>query len=226
MTGPLPSGSPIRVPPDRRPCAPPRGLSRLAAPFVVSLRQGIRRAPCISCPRLAAGRHANIPCFSIVSTIRGCRDRERWNAPRGTTPLQILKCRCLLSLSDRKDRLKSDGESIFEIVPVPRRDGSRRFLLAMRLSRYAGRTPGTGYRGVRGQRGTGGLDAAPGTRHTGYLFRKSLFFLGLLPRKEVIQPHVPVRLPCYDFTPLALHTFDASLTRLGRRLRVQTTRVV
>ena len=26
----------------------------------------------------------------------------------------------------------------------------------------------------------------------------------------MIQPHVPVRLPCYDFTPLALHTFDAS----------------
>ena len=22
-------------------------------------------------------------------------------------------------------------------------------------------------------------------------------------RKEVIQPHVPVRLPCYDFTPVA-----------------------
>ena len=31
-----------------------------------------------------------------------------------------------------------------------------------------------------------------------------------LPRKEVIQPHVPVRLPCYDFTPLTLHTFGAS----------------
>ena len=55
-----------------------------------------------------------------------------------------------------------------------------------------------------------------------------LLFSGslLLPRKEVIQPHVPVRLPCYDFTPLTLHTFGASLTRLGRRLRVQTTRVV
>ena len=48
-----------------------------------------------------------------------------------------------------------------------------------------------------------------------------------LPRKEVIQPHVPVRLPCYDFTPLTLHTFGTSLPRgLGRRLRVQTTRVV
>ena len=48
-----------------------------------------------------------------------------------------------------------------------------------------------------------------------------------LPRKEVIQPHLPVRLPCYDFTPLTLHTFDASAPKgFGRRLRVQTTRVV
>ena len=23
--------------------------------------------------------------------------------------------------------------------------------------------------------------------------------------KEVIQPHVPVRLPCYDFTPITNH---------------------
>ena len=27
-------------------------------------------------------------------------------------------------------------------------------------------------------------------------------FLLYLPRKEVIQPHLPVRLPCYDFTPV------------------------
>ena len=48
-----------------------------------------------------------------------------------------------------------------------------------------------------------------------------------LPRKEVIQPHLPVRLPCYDFTPLAPLTFGASPPRgLGRRLRVKTTRVV
>ena len=37
----------------------------------------------------------------------------------------------------------------------------------------------------------------------------------LLPRKEVIQPHLPVRLPCYDFTPLTLHTFGASLLLRG-----------
>ena len=32
----------------------------------------------------------------------------------------------------------------------------------------------------------------------------------LLPRKEVIQPHLPVRLPCYDFVPIANPTFDRS----------------
>ena len=37
----------------------------------------------------------------------------------------------------------------------------------------------------------------------------------VLPRKEVIQPHLPVRLPCYDFTPLTLHTFGASLLAVG-----------
>ena len=29
-------------------------------------------------------------------------------------------------------------------------------------------------------------------------------------RKEVIQPHLPIRLPCYDFTPVIGSTFDGS----------------
>ena len=29
-------------------------------------------------------------------------------------------------------------------------------------------------------------------------------------RKEVIQPHLPVRLPCYDLVPIASPTFDGS----------------
>ena len=226
MTGPLPSGSPIRVPPDLRPCAPPRGLSRLAAPFVVSLRQGIRRAPCISCPRLAAGRHAiNSVLFHCVDN-RGCRDRERWNAPRGTTPLQILKCRCLLSLSDRKDRLKSDGESIFEIVPVPRQGSTLSLPSRYAALKVRGANPGDRVPRGEGQGRNGRARCRAWDPVYRVLISKVIGFLRCLPRKEVIQPHVPVRLPCYDFTPLALHTFDASLTRLGRRLRVQTTRVV
>ncbi len=34
-------------------------------------------------------------------------------------------------------------------------------------------------------------------------------------RKEVIQPHLPVRLPCYDFVPIADPTFDSSPPRTG-----------
>lgn len=34
-------------------------------------------------------------------------------------------------------------------------------------------------------------------------------------RKEVIQPHVPVRLPCYDFTPITGPTFDGCLPSPG-----------
>jgi hypothetical protein len=50
---------------------------------------------------------------------------------------------------------------------------------------------------------------------------------GTLPRKEVIQPHLPVRLPCYDFTPITDPTLDACLARaLARRLQVLPTFVV
>ncbi len=32
-----------------------------------------------------------------------------------------------------------------------------------------------------------------------------------LPRKEVIQPQLPLRLPCYDFTPITGPTFGGCL---------------
>ena len=60
--------------------------------------------------------------------------------------------------------------------------------------------------GGRTLRGCGGL-----LFHSGRLLRLRL----CLPRKEVIQPHLPVRLPCYDFTPLAPHTFGASPLAVG-----------
>ncbi len=33
----------------------------------------------------------------------------------------------------------------------------------------------------------------------------------VLHRKEVIQPHLPIRLPCYDFTPIIYPTFGGWL---------------
>ena len=39
--------------------------------------------------------------------------------------------------------------------------------------------------------------------------------LKLLLRKEVIQPHLPIRLPCYDFTPIINPTFDCCLPKVS-----------
>ena len=40
-----------------------------------------------------------------------------------------------------------------------------------------------------------------------------LYFFFL--RKEVIQPHLPIRLPCYDFTPVIGPTLGSSLLAVG-----------
>ncbi len=37
----------------------------------------------------------------------------------------------------------------------------------------------------------------------------------ILLRKEVIQPHLPIRLPCYDFTPVINPTFDACFPKVS-----------
>src|SRR3954470_24254215 len=48
-----------------------------------------------------------------------------------------------------------------------------------------------------------------------------------IPRKEVIQPQLPIRLPCYDFTPVTNPTFDGFLPcGLEHRLRVLPASVV
>ena len=33
-------------------------------------------------------------------------------------------------------------------------------------------------------------------------------------RKEVIQPHLPIRLPCYDFTPVINPAFGSSFPKV------------
>ena len=45
-------------------------------------------------------------------------------------------------------------------------------------------------------------------------FRYSSQNQGGLLRKEVIQPHLPIRLPCYDFTLIITPTFDCALPKV------------
>ncbi len=47
--------------------------------------------------------------------------------------------------------------------------------------------------------------------------RPRRFGTAAFPRKEVIQPQLPLRLPCYDFTPITDSTFGRCLPRVGAR---------
>jgi hypothetical protein len=48
--------------------------------------------------------------------------------------------------------------------------------------------------------------------HIRAVYRRGLH---VLLRKEVIQPHLPVRLPCYDLVLITDPTFDGSLQKVG-----------
>ena len=50
---------------------------------------------------------------------------------------------------------------------------------------------------------------------TGELFYEKFLSFSVLHRKEVIQPHLPIRLPCYDFTPVINPTFGSVLLTVG-----------
>ena len=60
-------------------------------------------------------------------------------------------------------------------------------------------------------------DASP-PKSFGYLDNPTIDNSSLLHsslRKEVIQPHLPIRLPCYDFTPVIGPAFGSSLLTVG-----------
>ena len=64
----------------------------------------------------------------------------------------------------------------------------------------AATTDRRGHHGEGWKSGNGGLRIRLATN------RVPLSSRLLLPRKEVIQPHLPIRLPCYDFTPVMKRT--------------------
>ena len=62
------------------------------------------------------------------------------------------------------------------------------------------------------------------TKQTLSIINRIRVFVIFLHRKEVIHPHVPVGIPCYDFTPVACPTFAGPLPKgLGYQLRALQT---
>ena len=120
---------------------------------------------------------------------------------RGRRPWPVLKTRAK-ARSLRTQQRAHPGQAIKAPVPPPSRKGS-----VLAAPSRAGR-----------------VNSQCSTRKHGRGRERSSRLAPVLLRKEVIQPHLPVRQPCYDFVPIADPTFDSSLPYgLGHRLRVLPT---
>ncbi len=66
-----------------------------------------------------------------------------------------------------------------------------------------------------------GVVASPAHRSTWVDPRHACACARSIPRKEVIQPQLPLRLPCYDFVPITHPTLDGCPPKgLAHRLQV------
>jgi hypothetical protein len=177
----------------------PRGLSQAPTSFIGSWCQGIHRAP-LSTWRLQ---------LMLASTMQF----SRYGRPRDKTR-RIHGGQSRSSERKKLTPVPSGPNSVLSQFPA---SAGVRFPEERTRPALPGSWPTSQCSTVSSHPGTSApdmaLDAAP-SRET----RQVLL------RKEVIQPHLPVRLPCYDFVPIADPTFDGSLPDgLGHRLRVLPT---
>ena len=190
--------------------AAPRGLSQPPTSFIGSWCQGIHRAPLVTWPQ-----RCSRPLCSSQATGKTSRHRC---APhnRGRPPTTSLPCPWT---SHPRPIHQQDTEeprtNACSLRPQQRAQSLRDTHLTNPTAQHD-ETSTTDTRTNPSQRSTHEpppgdthpwqtTSTEPPTRHPASTRRQ------LLLRKEVIQPHLPVRLPCYDFVPIAGPTFDSSL---------------
>src|SRR4051812_14115385 len=189
----------------------PRGLSQAPTSFIGSWCQGIHRVPLKTCHRklkmLASTMQFSSyernpppnptptphpPGHHPDSTRSGSprqRPREQRHPPQGPAPVPSGP-NSVPSHPPTSERIPPRPKP--GVLPTSR--SSSQLVDVPPMSNH----PGTRVRAVA-------LDPTPPPR------RAATGRASMLLRKEVIQPHLPVRLPCYDFVPIASPTFDDSL---------------
>ena len=163
----------------------PRGLSQVTTSFIGSWCLGIHRLPLVAC---CYYKDARVHC-EVLNIRAGARSTGR--------------------LADGAGPHRRSGRTTETSGPnsVPR---SRRPSRDVPLLREAGCTDSREPTRLNGQCSTFRclLDRARSARNRGTWTGRPVM---RLLRKEVIQPHLPVRLPCYDLVLIASPPFDGSL---------------
>jgi hypothetical protein len=186
----------------------PRGLSQIPTSFFGSWYQGIHRAPLKTWPQRCSrplcssqntgGTHHTRPPPHILKDMDGTTDRRgptestEQKTPEPSGPNNVpdtthqAASRSPTCPEGQSRYLRSATDARCQIIDVPPLSNPRDTIGHDRATW----TPSTRDRQPRGAEAD---SPAP-----------------VLLRKEVIQPHLPVRLPCYDLVPIASPTFDGS----------------
>jgi hypothetical protein len=197
----------------------PPGLSQIPTSFIGSRCQGIHRVPLQTSPQTNQLQDARVH-YAVPKQQPGlppprthqAHGTGRGPEPKPTTPPRTKRTRacCLRTQQCAIGRPAPDPPFPPGTIPAysahPSRTRPPSADVPPSSTRRGTSARATGYRRHPRHR------AAPGNTADKLL------------RKEVIQPHLPVRLPCYDLVPIAGPTFDGSPPRgLGHRLRVLPT---
>ena len=151
----------------------------------------------------------------LATTIQITNNPPHTTHTNNTTTASRLRRQPPPTGSGRSHGVEREPDSVLESPPPP--NSSRETLYAQ---------PKTHPHPPPHCRGSKHMQAQENNQHTNHTANMlHCSPLNGLPRKEVIQPHLPVRLPCYDFVPIANPTFDHSprTSRLGHGLRVLPT---
>ncbi len=221
-----PAGYPIRTPSDQspvggspRPIAAPRVLHRSCLP---------RHPPCALADNTTTG-HATTTTTANCQTTNHHTKRSQNDRPEPTHmgPDETIQQTAGTRPAIRSRPLSSSQTTSAPPAPTTGKTPRRtRRATGTPPTRVAVREPNSASMPQPQDRSTPAHPRQPASRparrhdphadHAGD-FRN-------LRRKEVIQPHLPVRLPCYDLVPIADLTLDGSPPcGLGHRLRVLPT---
>ena len=220
----------------------PRGLSHPQTSFIGTVCQGIHHTPfrAAHAPKnpndsfkRQTTNHHTVKNDHKTIDLETRLQKEAWrNRDKANDDITSSHCSRPLSSSQtttRPDRTRPTGPQAHGVPPgasgKPHATKSR---VAVREPKSISAPLPAGPKDPRSQRSLPHQHARAGTgnhpRHAGHTTDARPASSKKLRRKEVIQPHLPVRLPCYDLVPITSLTLDGSIHKgLGHRLRVLPT---
>jgi hypothetical protein len=229
--------TPFRNPRIKASSAAPRGISLPATSFIGPVCQGIHHTPLQATPHTGDPQDQTNTGRQIINTLRSQNDQTNNQTPIKGDPVEIHQYKQTTTSHPPKGRPRGPLASTLQFsnhhatphTPTRNtREGTHGGHPNANPPTQGGPwRPGNPtacpYPPPQGRRNDPSTPARPAPREQNP--RHHARQTKTLRRKEVIQPHLPVRLPCYDLVPITSLTLDGSPQQYwsGHRLRVLPT---